>query len=279
MCIVTTDLREAFIDSLRPDYAKSLSSKSIVRKADISFAAVELYLSGTPFHNRGDERQPRETDRAVVEAAVSPIVDKISDYFTKNPPAASEAVFDKFHTELCDLFRANFPIYSHTYGNAQKFTNILFKYLGCYSDSEEYRPWFKYCHMALDRYTYNGYRLPFYSKVVYRALHGRFGNGLTAWSKLPKTDYVSTNDTCGIIDQIRNYVAAHPKTYNEYLDVCAQFPILTTIPKLSTEEDYVLTPFEAEFFLWPIAKECAKQDENEKYIHPRTFIDRIRSLL
>ena len=266
MCIVTANMRSEFINGLRPTYARHLCTKFIHARSDIEFAAVNLYLSGTPFQNRGPLRQPRETIPANVQIGVAPIVDKVHAYFTLNPPSANEAAFDALHEELCDLFIAGFPPYHHTYGNAQKFINVLFKYLACFADSHTFSDWFKYCHMAIDRYVYNGYQLPFYRDVVYSSVHGGPAPTLTPWSTLDKSDYLA------IIHDIRHYISTHPKTYNDYLDICSQLPILTTVPKIAL--DYVLTPFEAEFFLWPIAQEC-----NNRTVYTRLFVIEIRGLL
>ena len=194
------------------------------------------------------------------------MVDRIWSYFNTSP-ATSQTEFDFFHKELCELFLSgcNTKGYSHSYGNAQKEINVLFKYLSCYADSPEYAEWFRYCHMALDRFTYNGYRLPFYRDVVYPVVHGCSAGNLSAWSKLRESEYTN------IISEIVNYVANNPKTYNEYLVICADFPIFTNIPKLSQKTDYALTPFEAEFFLWAIAKQCM-----DKSIYTTDFVKGIK---
>ena len=150
---------------------------------------------------------------------------------------------------------------------------MLFKYLVCFADASEYADWFRYCHVALDRYTYNGYRLQFYGKVVYPSLNnGRCAPALESWSQIATyADYKT------ISDDIVSYVGSHPKTYNDYVDICDRFPTLPTISKLL--EDYVLTPFEAEFFIWTIAKACMKKTSDKKGVYSSSFVRSIRDLL
>ena len=138
-------------------------------------------------------------------------------------------------------------------------------------DASMYSDWFKYCHIALDRYTYNGYRLPFYKKIVYPCIHGCTAPEFDSWSNISiYSDYQI------IVDDIVSYVSAHPKTYNDYVDICVRFPTLPTISKLA--EDYILTPFEAEFFIWIIAKACMKKNSAGKYVYPSSFVRDIENL-
>lgn len=280
MYILTREIRDSFINSLRQGYAKELTTKLIKNYIDIAFGAKELYLSGTPFDNRGSKKQPRLEDQIALANALNPIVEKFYTYFNGTPAPSTQTDFNKIHKDLCKLFIESFEAvgYTHTYGNAQKFCNVLFKYLSCYEDSEDFAEWFKYCHMAIDRYTYNGYRLPFYRNIVYRAIYGKSAPKLTSWSKLTNDDE-NDYEYDSIISDIVKYISNNPKTYNEYLNICSIFPISTSISPLATEDNYELTPFEAEFFIWAIAKACASKDKNKKYIYEIDTIDRVKNLL
>jgi hypothetical protein len=274
MYILTKDIRNEFIAGLRPSYAKSLPRMSLAGGHGIMFAAKELYLSGTPFQNRGVGRQRRMNDPVALESVLHPLCEKILRYFFVDPTPSSQAAFDKFHDELCVMFLDGFREagYTHTYGNAQKFINILFKYLSCFEDAELYfEEKFKYCHMAIDRYTYNGYRLPFYRNVVYPSIYGHSPKELTAWSQLTKTEYLNLKN------DIVKYISGAPKTYNEYLRICHLLSVFTRVPFLT--DDYVMTPFEAEFFLWTIAKCCQEKNENDTYVYNATFVREIQKML
>ena len=273
MFILTKEIRAEFINGLRPSYAKTLPTKFIGSVNDILFGAKELYLSGTPFDNRGAHRQTRMKNANAVATALEPLCVKIWRYFFGSPAPNCQADFDIFHEECCETFLNIFQNagITHTYGNAQKFINVLFKYLACYNDADQFSDKFKYCHFTLDRYTYNGYRIPFYRDVVYSAIHCQPTNGLTAWSQLAKSEY--KNITADIV----SYVSQNPKTYNQYLSVCYSLSVFTSVPSLA--EDYALTPFEAEFFLWAIAKRCQEKDANGKYIYNPAFVRNVKSLL
>jgi hypothetical protein len=263
-------MRSEFICNLRLSYARQLPTKNIKSRADIMFGASELYFSGTPFSNRGKYRQPRIEQFSDIEFALAPLVDRIWSYFNTSHAATCQTEFDYLHKELCELFLSGCKEkgYTHSYGNAQKEINVLFKYLSCYADSSVYAEWFRYCHMALDRFTYNGYRLPFYRDVVYPKRHGCSAGNLSAWSKLSEPEYSN------IISEIVSHVTNNPKTYNEYLTICADLPLFINIPRFSKEDDYELTPFEAEFFLWAIAKKCM-----DKSVYTTDFVKGIKIVL
>jgi hypothetical protein len=125
--------------------------------------------------------------------------------------------------------------------------------------------------MAIDRYTYNGYRLPFYRNVVYPSIYGHSPKELTAWSQLTKTEYLNLKN------DIVKYISGAPKTYNEYLRICHLLSVFTRVPFLT--DDYVVTPFEAEFFLWTIAKCCQGKNENDTYVYNATFVREIQKVL
>ena len=267
MSILTSDMRKEFISGLSAKYAKSLPSKMIGKKGDIMFAAANLYAFGTPFWTRGGQKHLTVNFITNIEKMLDTFVTKIEKYFISSAPS-TQSIFNDFHNELCTIFLSDCKTngYIHTYGNAQKMINIMFKYLSCFEDAAKYKDWFKYCHLTLDRFTYNGYRLPFYRDIVYPRMHGSSATALTNWSELESYEYTPvTND---IID----YVNSHPKTYNYYLDICQkELHILSSISHLS--DDYILTPFEAEFFLWIIAKKCIDKSVNN------AIIKNIKSLL
>ena len=278
MYIQTSEMRDNFISGLREKYARSLPTKSIKNKTDIMFAATNLYVSGTPFVSPINEAtQPHygSDEISLLSAILDPFVTMVWEYFNMVPAPATQLDFDVVHKRLCDEFLndiADAGRYIHTYGNAQKMTNMLFKYLVCFVDASGYADWFRYCHVALDRYTYNGYRLQFYGKVVFPSINGRSAPALESWSQIATyADYKT------ISDDIISYIGSHSKTYNDYVDICDHFHTLPTISKLSA--DYVLTPFEAEFFIWTIAKACMKKTSDKKDVYSSSFVRNIRALL
>lgn len=273
MSILTPEMRNEFIGGLRLKYTKSLSSKFIANVNDIMYAATNLYAYGTPFVNIGKFRQPHYGASYIshLEIILKPFVDEIWDYFNRKLPYTTQADFNIFHNSLCNIFLSairHAGRYSHTYGSAQKMTNILFKYLSCFSDALKYKDWFTYCHMALDRFTYNGYRLPFYRDIVYPAVHRCSGIMLGPWSRMTDANYTAAQS------EITSYVSSNPKTYNDYLNICHNhLGILGHIAPLSESNNYVLTPFEAEFFIWAIAKKCNDKSVTKHMIRTiKTFL-------
>lgn len=263
MSILTKEMRNEFISGLRVKYAKDLPSKFIANRNDIMFAAANLYASGTPFWTRGRQAHWTSTHIHNIETMLTNFVDEINNYFIRFPSPSNQSIFDNFHKQLCNIFLSDCRSagFHHTYGNAQKMTNILFKYLACFADASTYEDWFTYCHMALDRFTYNGYRLPFYRDVVYPLIHGNSIKKLTTWSNLSPKEYTD------VTSDIVSYINFHPKTYNYYLDICKKhLGILGTVSLIPASSDYELHPFEAEFFLWIIAKECNKKTVNMSMI-------------
>ena len=234
MSILTKDMRDEFISGLSAKYAKSLPCKMIAKKGDIMFAAANLYAFGTPFWTRGGQKHLTVKFITDIEKMLKTFVAKIEKYFI-SPAPSDQYIFNVFHDDLCTTFQSDCKTkgYIHTYGNAQKMINVLFKYLSCFEDAAKYKDWFKYCHMTLDRFTYNGYRLPFYRDVVYPRIYGSSTSTLRIWSCLEYRDY--DNVTKDII----NYVNSYPKTYNHYLDICQkELHILSSISHLSTSDDY-----------------------------------------
>ena len=104
MYILTQAMRDSFINGLRQGYAKKLPKKLIKNCSDIAFGAKELYLSGTPFNNRGDDIQIRMKDKRALVSVLNPIVEKFYAYFNETPAPSTQHDFDKVHKELCELF-------------------------------------------------------------------------------------------------------------------------------------------------------------------------------
>ncbi|MBR2955589.1 MAG: hypothetical protein IKC54_00140 [Clostridia bacterium] len=174
-------------------------------------------------------------------------------YF-KNPAPINQAVFNNWHSGVCNqiidvLNQCNAQKIA-TYGIAQKIVNMTFKHLSCFNDAHSKRDHFKYCHMALDRFTLKW----FYSKVVpwYRSnpitlsttkknnIGGCFwktwksGIKTTPWSDLDEDEYTD------IITLISGYFANNPPN-----------PPVTIL--------------EAEFVIWYQAKNGYSSRGNKKY--------------
>lgn len=164
--------------------------------------------------------------------------------------------FDKWHKDLCCSFISRLSKIGITaeYGMAQKYVNLTMKYVYCFGDSNTINiNKFQFCHVILDGYTYypssnrakykgrnnySGYIIhtPFYVTDVKPVL---INKSLTSWSKLSYGQYID------IQNDIRDYFVKRPLTYGHvaFLDVSRRATATIT-------STYVLTPFEAEFFIW-----------------------------
>lgn len=102
------------------------------------------------------------------------IIEKLKAYFHKEKAPLTEEEFDQIHDELCQLWCKEFESLGDgklgTYGKAQKIVNMSFKYLYCCDNAENYRDYFKYCHMPLDSFTLEWFKRERYplSKERYR---------------------------------------------------------------------------------------------------------------
>lgn len=193
MYVIDSAMKTAFINRLatNPNYyfALALPNLSIKHFVDIKFAAVKLYKAGVPFDNQGVTRQRRMTEEKDVEATLTPFVEKIWKYF--NEPANTQndqSNFDNFHETLCDLFLTSFAEagYHHTYGSAQKITNMLFKYLSCYKDYERFADLFSYCHIPIDAQILISFATVY---NVPNTQPGKYNN--VCWTQMDKETYLA----------------------------------------------------------------------------------------
>lgn len=175
-------------------YTDTFPRRSIKNIDDIMFAATRLYSYGTPFALPISKTQPHylKADIPHLEIILAPFVKRIWDYFNKEPNNANtQENFDKFQEELCDMFLDIFikdGKYTHTYGNAQKMVNMLFKYLTCFEDYQDFADLFSYCHIPIDGIILGRfacvYHVPGTTGV---STHGEYYG--VCWSKMNKAEY------------------------------------------------------------------------------------------
>ena len=105
------------------------------------------------------------------------------------------------------------------YGKAQKIVNMMFKHLYCLNGADAYKDYFKYCHMVLDNFTLEWFKREVGEKRI------------VSWSNLIyKEPFADHNDYMFYQEKIRKYF----------------------MPTTSSKHTYIgLTPFQAEFYIWP----------------------------
>lgn len=159
--------------------------------------------------------------------ALYEIIEKLKEYFNATS-VSEESEFDEKHKEMCDIWHNQFKNINKlgTYGKAQKIVNMAFKYLYCCKDAEEYKAYFKYCHVALDSFT-----LEWFVREVESAKE-IVKKYVSTWSSIEEYNAEDENETYSYMfyqNEFRNL-----KSKNEALSD--------------------LTPFQKEFIMWPYYK-------------------------
>lgn len=164
---------------------------------------------------------------AKINSAITNLTANICDRFLPNTPFQSESDFDAFHKTIGDKFIADCAACSQqvSFGHAQKIINITLKHLFCYDIDPTL---FKYCHIALDSITcvgnsHNSLNGGFYHNEV-----NRTATRVRAFSHLKYQQYVN------IQNEMREYLGSPASPYKDCLT------------------GLNLTPFEAEFYIWPL---------------------------
>lgn len=154
--------------------------------------------------------------------ALNGLAEDLLAYFSSSPLTKQDD-YDAWIKKVGDKFLASCaPYRAFQFGKAQKIINVTMKHLYCYNVDESY---FLFCHIALDSMTYTGRKS--------NALDGGFyecevkHNAITqAFSNLYWDEYIE------IQKDMRAYLA---KPGHGYVD-----------PSSGN-----LTPFKAEFYIWP----------------------------
>jgi len=166
-----------------------LPVKLISNLTDITEGVIAVYENGVPF-----SRQKYKNGVGAYQPVLNIISKLIYDYFNNEPNTPNTQLnFDIFHEKLCNTFltinaeRLVHGVPPLTYGNAQKFINVVFKYLTCYADYSDYADLFSHCHMPIDRYV-----LTYFANVA--GVRGCRSNPYpkyngSSWSKLSAVDY------------------------------------------------------------------------------------------
>ena len=202
----------------------------------------------------------RDLPKAVTIDAFDLLADELCNYM-KSTTVHTQLSFDAWHHSVCDEFIQKLNSRSSRrkkYGKAQKAFNMAAKYLYCCNDTitPSMQSKFDDCHIALDGFTYienpTNYPLSFYRDVVIPWKYGSMPRRtIKFWSRLDYDNYKTA------VNNIRAFfdVPEHKHTFNESLSACHATGILTRVSPVPNEDDRVLTPFEAEFFIWEICKQ------------------------
>lgn len=186
-----------------------------------------------PKEERKNFEEPTKTLYLMNRLEDNGFIERYVEYF-RNPCVKKDADFDKWHHETCQLFleilngRCNglgkgVKIYKNLcYGKAQKIVNMMFKHLYCLKVDEAYQKYFTHCHMTLDNFT-----LEWFKRFVCCQRTG-------SWSNL-------------VYEDNPNAISNNSKCYQYYQSKTRKY-----FEKSEVKEKYGgMTPFQAEFFIWP----------------------------
>ena len=135
---------------------------------------------------------------------MSPIVDRMFSYF--NSPNDN---FENCFAECIEL--AKKILENNLYGIAQKFTNMSFKYLYCYSDADSFENKFEQCHIPLDKYTINWIK-----SLKNKNINKKLNNINNAWANIDKELYYEIQElVTKTLNEDHNYVISFNQKSNE----------------------------------------------------------------
>ena len=194
------------------------------------YAAWEESEKAIRKQQNADERnpEPKMTAYLIKRLDECGFLAKFVDYFKAS--SSDQTAFDGWHNKTCELFlhildgAGDFEKYTKAYtglayGKAQKIVNMMFKHLYCLAGADAYEDHFRHCHMVLDNFTLEWFKREVGKKRI------------DSWSNLVYRDQSADhNDYMFYQDNIRNHFRNADSSNFEYKD---------------------LTPFQAEFYIWP----------------------------
>ncbi len=192
--------------------------------------------------------------------ALSPtFVDKLLDYFSD--PVKTQAVYDEWHNGMCNEFINKMKATlrrSEPYGKAQKIVNMTMKTIYCLEGAETKAEngYFKHCHMPLDSITLEWFRKKlagdWYNPMKKQAEKIKLtidkNAPMPSWSALSfeseSLSYEYTNYDINIRTRVDSREKYH---YMFFVTMIREY----FKPGNSKNTYAGLTPFQAEFFIWP----------------------------
>lgn len=173
----------------------------------------------------------------------------LKEYFSLEQNTDNSEIYNDFnewHKLACESIKSCLDHYykedSVSYGKEQKIVNMTLKGIYCLEGSEEHVNKFSNCHMTLDSFTLEWfYRCCNNEKYKHDDFAKEIGRkNLPVWSNIEK-------DTIELVDE--NTKKKDKFHVWGYYDI--QEKIASLVKSIELEKDFSVTPFEAEFFIWP----------------------------
>lgn len=257
------DAVNKFKSGLKEDTFKQLLNKDgTVNKEAIEEAVKRAFPDITPrtmTRNRNDEKVIKELKETKFEELYKNLLKyKISGkdnfttliekWFNRKDSEKTEPEFDTFHHEACEtviefLKAAGYDDESCAYGKAQKVVNMTFKHLYCMDGALCLcsAKSFEYCHMALDSFT-----LEWLKRTKDNGQSNIKKGMVDSWSAI-QNPYDNSNEEPGFQECYKK-INKKGKVDEFY----SYNTLVGFIRNVIPEKEYKdLTPFQAEFFIWP----------------------------
>lgn len=114
---------------------------------------------------------------------------------------------------------------NYSYGIAQKFVNMSFKYLYCFDDADEFIGGFEECHMPLDKYTLNWVKT-LGNKDINEAMK--------------KINFAWTNIDKDLYNKIQEFIENTLKNDYKYKVISTNFKMDITLPKNKLQAEFII---------------------------------------
>ena len=197
------------------------------------------YVVNGPAYTDFSPRTIKEVKKETILPALKNLADKIYDFIHSEEKIDSKK-FDLWHEETCKKFIEEYKSSTKKeikFGKAQKIVNMTFKYLFCFDDSMNHKEKFEHCHMPLDTYT-----LEWFTDNVVKQYNKDNKNEKVktttikekSWGNL---DFGEKNERYSY-SWIQNEIKVFLNKSNQYIDANGK----------------PLSPFFAEFYIWPEQK-------------------------
>jgi len=182
--------------------------KGMKLKSNLSLKKIDDYYFGMEkaFDDAFNQYARREKKKYAAEKQnlMKPIVERIFTYLNSDAET-----FEKCFADCIDLSKK--ILNNNRYGVAQKFTNMAFKYLFCYSDANEFEVKFQECHMPLDKYT-----IKWIKSLKDKKINQRLGIISSAWANIDETLYNDIQElVTNTLDKNYTYIISFNKQANE----------------------------------------------------------------
>lgn len=189
--------REEFINGMK------LQSQLFLKNMDDYYFGMEKAFDDAFNQYARREKKKYATDKRIL---MKPVVERLFSYFNN-----TDDEFDDCFNDCIELSKGILD--NNRCGMAQKFTNMSFKYLYCYSDALDYEKKFADCHMPLDKYTINWIK-----SLKNREINKKLGAISSAWANIDQDLY---NDIQAFVTTTLNPEPDYTISFNKQATVTA----------------------------------------------------------